>query len=64
MKPWTQGKIKFMSALMLLLADLLENKYNLLDNFAIVNVFLQNQSFTAAEYYNSGIIKIFNQNDY
>lgn len=30
---------QIMSTLMLLLADLPENKYNLLDKFAVVNVF-------------------------
>lgn len=30
---------QIMSTLMLLLAGLLENKYNLLDKFAVVNVF-------------------------
>lgn len=46
---------QIMSTLMLLLADSLENKYNLLNKFAIMNVFffLQNHWCPAAEYYNN-----------
>ena len=55
MEPQTLGKIKFMSLLMFLLADLLENKYNLLDKFASTNVFLfsflQNHWCTTDQYY-------------
>ena len=53
MEPQTLGKIKFMSLLMFLLADSLENKYNLLDKFASMNVFLflQNHWCTADQYY-------------
>ena len=40
MGPQTPGKIKFMSILMFLLADSLENKYNLLDKFASMNTFI------------------------
>ena len=42
-----------MSLLMFLLADSLENKYNLLDKFASMNVFLflQNHWCTADQYY-------------
>ena len=38
-----------MSTLMFLLADSLENKYNLLDKFAVVNAFLQNHWYTTAQ---------------
>lgn len=44
---------QIMSTLMFLLADSLENKYNLLDKFAAVDVILQNHWCTAAEYYNN-----------
>lgn len=64
MKPWTPGKIKFMSTLMLLLADSLQNKYNLLDKFAVVNVSADHRR-TSAEYYSNGQNnKDFNHVDY
>lgn len=55
---------QIMSTLMLLLADSLENKYNLLDKFAVVNVFCR---ITGALLMNiitiDKIIKIFNHAD-
>lgn len=58
------GENQIMSTLMLLLADVLENKYNLLDKFAVVNVFCRT---TGALLLNiitiDKIIKIFNHAD-
>ena len=55
---------QIMSTLMLLLADSLENKYNLLDKFAVVNVFCRITGVLLMNIITiDKIIKIFNHAD-